>query len=599
MARCGCNNAMSSTCEAVMSCVAANLGPGLDYNETTRQIDLEISGDAGNIVTIGSDDGLFVPDGDVGPGAMVWLKTVATLPEEAIAASSGSSLVGPSTSQALLEYDIANGIDIYSVPVHGLADGTVMEQLGAGNTSVTTFTDNPGVINNRELSSLTLQQLHYDAGTRVNSTGRQSLAPAALLTPDGGWGGFYAPVFKPRTVDEMLRDIRGRMVVSIVVQRTGLTEAQIESDIIDTVEAVVAAGAQDWVMILVPSQFDDNSRTPIDDWVAIVTDAGITAGVDAKAETSMPSPFTPAEIVASGATWVAVVSQSRPDGVTDARISALVAAPLEVEVTTTARQFWTTHAFGLGARAVRSPDAVYARGVRGESGDLNYRQPLVPGLATETTTTGGLTPVTDTSLAMWNAGFARTDLPGRWFPEQYAWSGATPMIRNGPLIGTICPYPDTASYTIRIRVRREVFPINPTSNRFAALFFAVPDDRGVHHLSGSGVSATADGYIAMINSRTVGTTLQLQTVTNGTATSLGTITSGAVTWTADTWITLEVTVNGANISFSATNATTTETINAVNSDWRGAYAFHIWDDQLGAMVHGFDNPTNLVMYDPT
>ena len=70
------------------------------------------------------------------------------------------------------------------------------------------FTDNPGVINNRELSSLTLQQLHYDAGTRVNPTGRQSLAPAALLTPDGGWGGFYAPVFKPRTIDEMLRDIR-------------------------------------------------------------------------------------------------------------------------------------------------------------------------------------------------------------------------------------------------------------------------------------------------------------------------------------------------------------------------------------------------------
>ena len=141
----------------------------------------------------------------------------------------------------------------------------------------------------------------------------------------------------------------------MMVQRTGLTEAQIESDIIDTVEAVVAAGAQDWVIIMVPSQFDDNSRTPIDDWVALVTAAGITAGVDANGEFTMPSPFTPAEIVASGATWVSVVSQSRPDGVTDARISALVAGPLEVSVTTTARQYWTTHAFGLGARAVRSP----------------------------------------------------------------------------------------------------------------------------------------------------------------------------------------------------------------------------------------------------
>ena len=204
---------------------------------------------------------------------------------------------------------------------------------------------------------------------------------------------------------------------------------------------------------------------------------------------------------------------------------------------------------------------------------MNYRQTLVPGLATGTTTTGGLTPVTDTSLAMWTPG-CRSDLPGRSFPEQYAWSGALPMIRNGPLIGTICPYPDTASYTITIRVRREAFPINPTSNRFAALFFAVPDDRGVHHLSGSGVSATADGYIAMVNSRTTGTTMQLQTVTNGTATSLGTITSGAVTWTADTWITLAVTINGTSVSFSATNATPPSEQRG-RLDWRGAYAFHI------------------------
>ena len=128
MVRCGCNNAMSSTCEAVMSCVSENLGLGLDYNETTRQIDLVISGDAGNVATIGSDDGFYAPEDDIGPGDMVWLKTVATLPEEAISASSGSSLVGPATSQELIEYDIANGIDIYSVPVHGLADGTVMEQ---------------------------------------------------------------------------------------------------------------------------------------------------------------------------------------------------------------------------------------------------------------------------------------------------------------------------------------------------------------------------------------------------------------------------------------------------------------------------------------
>jgi hypothetical protein len=594
MARCGCNNAASTTCDAIMSCIADNLGRGLEFNEETGQIDLRLSTDPDNVAAIGTDDGFYAP-AVTGPGDMVWLRTVDTLPEEAINAASASNLAGPATAPQLIEYSIANGIDIYSVPIYAVADDTVFEGFSGISTSVATYTDNPGAIHNRFISSLTMQHMEYDAGTRVNPTGRNSNAPVSLLTPDGGWGGFYAPVYKTRTINEMLRQIRGRMVVDLLIQRATIPEDRIEASIIATVAAVVQAGAQDWCIIEVPSQLEDDTRAPIDDWVAIVTDAGITAAVNCTAENLMPSPFTPAEIVASGATWVSVVNQSRPDGITDARITALVGAGLEVMVTTSARQYWTTQVFGLGARAVRSPDAVYMRGVRGEPGDLNYRDAKIVGLATRTTATGALTPFTDTQTAMWTAGFARADLPGRWFPLNYGWSGSTSMIRNSQLLGTICPVPDPLNYRIEVRVRRDS-DADP-DNRSTGLFFAVPDDRGVQHLAGSSVNPNADGYIAALNTRTTGTTMILQRVTNGVATTLGSITTGTVTWVANTWITLAVNVTPAGVTFTATNGVLTNSITNADLTWRGAYAYYTWDDQLGPMVHGYDNPLDLVMYE--
>lgn len=594
MARCGCNTATSNTCEAIMTCIASALGAGLDYNETTGQLELDISGDTGNVASIGTDSGLFAPE-VVGPGPMTWPLTVATLSADVMAAASGSNLVGPATAPHMMEYCIANRIEIYSTPVHMLADMTIIEQITGPTTSVTTFTDNPGPITSELTSSLTLQQMLYDAGTRVNPTSRNSDAPAALLTPDGGWGGFYAPTFKPRTIDELLRQARGRIVVELLPQRVGLTTEVIEETIVRCVAAVVAAGAQEWVIIQVPALLDDESQAPINDWVAIVTDAGIAAGVNATAENQMPDPFTAAEIVASGAQWVMVTGPSSASGVTDARITELVTAGLQVSVTTNARQYWTSHAFGLGARVVRAPDVVYAQGSRGVVGDLNYRQPQLPGVEMKTANIGALTPVSDTTTAMWNVGFARNDLPGRWFPLNYAWSGSTSVIRNNQLLGNICPIPDTTNYRIEIRIRRDS-DADP-DNRSAGIFFAAPDDRGIHHLVGNPVSPTADGYSAELNTRVTGTTMILRRVTDGVATTLGSVVAGAVNFVANTWITLAVNVAPSGITFTAVNGAATSTITSADTTWRGAYAFHIWDDQLGPMVHGYDNPADLLTYE--
>lgn len=592
MARCGCNNAASTSCDAIMTCIADNLGRGLEYNEETGQLDLRLSTDPDNVAAIGTDDGFFSP-AVTGPAEMEWLRTVATLPAEAISAVNGSELVGPATAPQMIEYSVANGIDIYSCGVYGIADGTVFEQIGAMTTSVTTYTDNPGDMAQRYMSSLTVQNLHYDAGSRVNPTSRNSDAPVSLLTPDGGWGGFYAPVYDLRNLDETLRIVRGRMVVEVSVQRLTLTEEEIEAHLVATVDTVVRAGAQDWVIIQIPALLDDDSRAPINDWVPIVTDAGITAGVNLNSEWQMPAPFTAAEIVASGATWVSINTQPIVNGATDARVTELVAAGLQVVGITNARQYWTTHLFGLGVRAVRSSDAVYARGVRGVAGDLNYRQPLIPGLSTRTTAVGALTPVTDVETAMWHPGFARTDLPGRWFPLEYGWVGADTAIRPAQLLGTISPIPNATNYRLRIRLRR--VSDADTDNRSAGLFFASLDDRGVSSLLSSPINPDANGYLAFLHSRSTGTRMQLQSVTSGVSATLGSVTTGPAVYVADTWITMTVTVTPTTVTIAA--STTPEVIAVANAAFRGAYVYYVWSDQLGPMVHGYDNPTDLVMYE--
>lgn len=586
-----------------MACIVANLGPGLDYNEATGQLEVDLSTDAGNAARIGTDGGLWAPAA-TGPGPIVWPKTVASLPAQAIGATGGSNLVGPSTSPRLIEYAIAQDLDIYTIGCYQLADGTVFEGVGEAASSITGYTDNPASIDYQYLSSGTVQALSYDAGTRVSPTSRASGAPAEFLTPDGGWGGFYAHPYKPRTVSELLRIVRGRIVVALHPQREDLTEAQIEAELRATAATVVAAGAQDWTMIYVPGALADGTQAPLADWVPIVTGAGITAGVSLMDEDQMPSPWAPAALVATGATWVAVRSRANPDrGVSDARISELVAAGLQVEVYTDARQYWTQHAFGLGARSVRSPDGVYARGGRGQAGDLDYRQTIIPGLATRGSVTGGVTPKVITGSAVFNTGFARTDATGRWFPPQYGWEGSTGRYANHQLLGTVCPMPDTANFELRLRMRHGPSSLLDSS-RWAGIFWGAADDRDISQLRGGAVNTARSGYNCVVF-EPVGQSPRMGIYRHdaGVSTALNTHTGGPG-WAIEEWIELVVTVTGTQISFNASGAGTGAGISAVDGTYRGPYACYAWSDQGVAggrnpFYHGYDNgdtSDGLVVY---
>lgn len=591
MARCGCNTAMSTTCDAIMSCVATALGPGLDRNEQTGQLELRVSTDAGNAAQIGSDGGLWAPE----PGEAArrqWPKTLATLPERAIGGIGGGNLVGPSTSPYLVEHAIAQNIDVYAVGAYALADEVAFEYLDLAEDDISTYTDNAGGISYGDLSSRQVPMLSYDAGTRVSPTSGFGGAPGEFQFPPGGWAGFYSRPYPPRTVAEMLRLVRGRAVVSLRLQRRRSTADSIR-DTRAAVRAVVEAGAQDWVIVYVNAQTDADTRTPLADLVQIVTGAGLTAGVNIFREDQIDNPFTPEEIVATGAQWVAVASPERSPGMSVEAIVGFVLAGLEVEAQTSARQIWTETMFALGCRVVSSSDPVYARGGRGEPGDLDYRQAFIPGLATGTTATGALTPVTDQRSAVFDGGFARRDELGRWFPARYGRVDNFEQWNNHQVLGTICPIPDAVNYRIRLRVWR---PSTSSwgSIEHAGIFFGCANDYNIAQLG----NPAAEGYAAVI--RPVfgsSANMEISRYDAGWDTLLAESSDGPG-WVFNSWTDLSVTVQGGQISFTSSNGGTSDTITAVDSTYRGPYAFHIWYKSLsGDYYHAYDNPIDLVMYE--
>lgn len=594
MARCGCNTAMSTTCEAIMSCVATALGPGLDRNEQTGNLELRVSGDGDNAARIGSDGGLWAPEPSGEPTPRQWPRTVAGLPERAIGGIGGGNLVGPSTSPQLVEYALASNVDVYSVGCYALADEVAFEYVGESGTDISTYTDNPGGITYGDLASVQLPMLSYDAGTRVSPTGRFSGAPSQFQEPPGGWAGYYSHPYRARTVAAMLRHIRGRAVAGLRLQRNR-SVADSFRDVRATVRAVVEAGAQDWAIIYVNPQTDAGTRTPLADLVQIVTAAGIAAGVNIFREDEIDEPFEPAEVVATGAQWVALASPERsPGGMSVERIMAFVLAGLEVEAHTGGRQIWTETMFAVGARTVTSADPVYARGGRGEPGDLDYRQRFVPGLATGTTAVGALTSVTDQRTAVFNSGFARRDEPGRWFPGGYGRVGDFEQWNSHQLLGTICPIPDTTNYRIKLRVwapSRSGWG----SVEFAGIFFGAVADYDIAGLGNPG----AEGYAAVVHPPLGGADrMEILRYDQGWDTAIAQSTGGPG-WSFATWIDLSVTVQGGQITFVASDGATSQSVAAVDSTYRGAYAYHVWYKTLsGDYYHGYDNPTDLVMYEP-
>lgn len=602
MARCGCNAASATTCDAIVLCVAANLGPGLRYDSVTGLLAVRISGDADNAASLGSDGGIYVPGPDVSPDPASGRKTIAGLPPRIFGASStGGGSMTPFGSPDGLEYGIANRMDLLNISTYALADGVAIARWDGPHTSLTNRTDNPATIATGLISSVTLPSLLVDAGARNTPTGRESGAPPSLLTPDGGWFGFYARNYTPITLAEALHQVAARSVVYLAVY-AGSVEAVLAGYLAGAINAVVQTGAQDWTLVGVPGYMDDGlggmEPSPITAWVGDVIGAGLTPVVDLFDDHVGGSVVTPAQVIASGAEWVRLAqSNLAPDGgVTFGRIQEFINAGLQVIVQVrSSRQFDVAQAYANGVRGVTSDNPVYSRGARGEAGDLDYRKTIViPGLVTRTMMEGALTHRTETGTGASDIGWARQSAEGRNFTERFMWEGGVGGHLMSQLLGELCPYEITSSYRLRLRFRvdsaSETVPAG--SEPKLGVFFNSPTDRDITWFEPDENPPWINGYWFNI---------QVGSVNRGRVT-MGKFNDGnhSVLLQSDVvptveygrWIYFSITVTGPQISLGVGHQAIDYEIGTVNdSDHRGQYAFYAWEDAYTspAANQGFDH----------
>lgn len=111
-------------CDNVTRCVGSNLGRGLSYNPTSGEISVKISGDAGNGLTWGTDNGLFGAAG--GSGGEAGYATVDGLlasPQKIVGGTYGAGYaMSPEGPLAAYRHGMDNELRLLHVPVRRTTD---------------------------------------------------------------------------------------------------------------------------------------------------------------------------------------------------------------------------------------------------------------------------------------------------------------------------------------------------------------------------------------------------------------------------------------------------------------------------------------------
>lgn len=567
MARCGCQGAASNTCEAIVLCVAGALGPGLMYNAQTGKIQVRRSRDGGNCLRFGSDEGLYVAcdGGGPNPGGG---HTIDDLPEQVIAGSSGGAgLIQAYASPAAIEYAVANRIDFIDCFSFTLADEVAAWGPFGATTPIEYYTDNPSGSEARVIGSDMWTQLNSDCGVPGgNPTGRNSGAREEDLTPDGGWYGWYQAPYQLMTTADALRRIAARACV--ILQHSAEGPVDIQAN----VNAILGIQAQAWAMPSMGTTALSSVQTYVDFGIEHVC-------INVSGHTTI----TPAQIVDSGATWIKILDTQPMD-----RIQTFIDAGLNVLVGYNARQTTGRQMLEAGARGLISHDPVYQRGALGDEW-LQYRSSVMT-FGSRLTEVGGLTRVTDTRRILDARGYAEQDEYGRFFQPEFGWDGNTPVSTQTQLLGKFCPIPSPEAYRLTMAVQVDQGDLPSGATPKLGWLFASDNDLDPSYNTADAPPTTRHGYAAFIR---VGASqngeLNLGVYgTDGQFTNLAQGTSGGPV-TANQWVELELEVTTPTITFRRLDGTGGE-ITVDNTDWRGPYAFHMWEDVLGdgeAFAHGY------------
>jgi hypothetical protein len=515
--------------------------------------------------------GVYVPCGTTPVPVPACRRTTDTLTDFWFGGRGGgaANLVGWATPQAI-DYAIAHSVDVITTHAWALVDGVAAWSPGNKSTAVTYYSTNPSTTPGSGRSSEEWVSYLTDPGTTANVVGRNSKAPDAEQTPDGGYFGYGMPTVPMMTATEALRRIDGRAVTILDTASDALATST--RDVSACINAAAAACSWDTVIIAVSYA----SR----DMVATIKDANMVAMV----AVDLNGSADPDEIVASGADYIRIDAAN-----TDAYITSFVDTGIPVVARTNSRRYETNRVQELGCVGVLCNDPVWARGDATNRGILSYYG--------KGTTGGTLDYWSDQGQIVSGMGYTRSDKTGLWVYNA-SWITDDQTLST-QLQSVLCGglYPGDAATTtswsadFQMQIEYTTQPSSVTCR--AGLLFGQTADTDMSGNNVDGLyqyAALRSGYIAYMN---VGTTNRGRVVLGRFDGATYSVLAGSalnVAYAEGTWLDFTLDVTATQLTFTCT--TTSQSVTFADSTYRGGFmSLATWNSTAspGTWQTGFRN----------
>lgn len=552
-------------CKAITACVGENLGPGLAYDPNTGTIQAQVSRDAGNTLTFGSDNGLFGTG--TGGGGATCAKSVTglpVLPNLVVGAESLAGLMGPFNSPYQLDYCLSAGVDFVHFGVAATADADAWVSDSTSGQVTSARTNLYGNQYARYMDSSAVRTAWSYAGDLNDPFPGVTGSNRVFAS---GWYGYMTPNHFMMMIGDALKQIGARSVAVIDCQTQGAITNQEATNVAAALRAIRQQCAQTWSMV----GFQDLAQ------VSTINLAGTTALYMSAIPVNWGTtthPTTPAALTAVGCNWIAL-----HENYADSVFNSYRTAGFNVIMQGANRQVDRARVVTLGIRGFMSFDPVYTRG----PGVVDYRRIRNP-WAQRRMGVGQLSHLTDQGFHVGTIPrgyFAHPPSgslvapPGLYIPPGFGNGGGTPLL----LCGWECPLIAPTSYTISVDMMFDTLPIGTTGK--LGLLFAMADDSNIFQYNGS--DGNPRGYPAPVLSfyrayQRVNGEIGLINYTAGVTTTLATLASPApATGLFNTYL---LTVTPTTITWKRTlGGGTTYSVTATNSARRGPY-FGIEKEEL-------------------
>jgi hypothetical protein len=468
----------------------------------------------------------------------------------------GASARAAWASPQAIDYALANAVPFIECHAFMLNDG-VMAWSGMARGQDLSIWTASGTTGAADRSSTEWISMTSDPGTLVNPTGRSKQAPAASLTPDGGYFGYYLPQFSAMLANDALRRVGGHAVVNLDTSSGGTGNLTRTNDVETAIRVVGETCTQASVMVTV-------NTAAMTSHSAMLAGAGITACVNLYGDTTT----TPAAVAATDATWVRM-----EDTQTDARITSFITAGLNVLLVTNSRHIETERAQALGVAGIVCIDPVYARDQFRQLGFWNG--------AAKGTAIGVLDYFTDQKNQVQQLaamGYARQETLGLWVHNSADVNATFPdtgaSLLNFKTLGMLTFTDDTVpTWTCDLDMRFD-FTSRPTSTGcYGGLVICAVNDAdmtGNVGLYGPKYTALRSGYLLVhiIGSNTGGGQLRIYRF-DGSGIPLLASSAALVTPVSGSLRNYDITVTATGITFATTGAT----VSVTDATYRGRYMY--------------------------